>query len=1725
MEHPDDPPSPSMRRWPQRVGRGVVFGVAGLIGTLVVGIALLQVDAVGTSVVRAVGARFAPPGLSLEVERVSGSWLRTLELIDARLVDATGAPAFAIDSLRIEWHLPALLSRQVALTRLEAVGPEVHLVRSDLGVVGLRGATPAAPQSADTTASPWTVTVAGAHVAGFSGDLRGADQALPTLEWDEGAADVTDVHLGANLTARLQSLSIRAEAPAVAGAEAAGPLRITAAGSLVAGRLRLDTLMARGEEIGLWAGGEVALPEADGTPGPMSFNLVAEGFPLALLHGALGRTPDATARVDGTVGLSGTTHRPEADLDLRLRNGGHISGTASGALGEGPARIVAQLAVEELDPGRILADSAWSGRVDGRIDVALEGPELSRLSGRADFDVSTLEVVALPLDRLGMESVWVAGEAALDLRVEADLGTATLTGTARPLDSIPTYDLGGDVAMALRLDSVPPVAAAGRLQLSGTGITLDDARAVATLQLASLSAGGARLDTLDARASLADGSISWRLDGRDGATGTLRAAGVARPGTPTTLRVDSATVTDLDLADLLGEPAGSRIDARASGSVTLDDLRRADARFDLRVRQARWGTIRVDTTVAIGRLADGVVTSDLRVRSSAGMLAGALTARPFEATPRVDVDSLDFRDLDLGALADSAAASFSTRLSGRVTGRVEARSADEATAALALEIAPSSVNRQAVAGGAGQLRLNDGLVTADLTIELPDSGRVALEARARPFRDRPSVEVDALTFEGVDPFAFAGTAPGGMNARLTGRATGRAEGTDPSSFDGEMALELAASRFNRASITGGRIDASMRGGRWDAEGDIRLSDGRLTLDADGGLATDTATWALDLDLQSESPGRLVGARVEEGRIDATVHVDGRGFDPATLSARFSARADSAAFGDVQVDTLRLTGRLADGFAHIDTLTLRSNVADATGGGVVAFAPSAAPTAPDAAPLAGVSDLSIDVALRSLTPLETWVGIEPLGLGEGRITASVEGAPDALRWTAQARASALLLGGTELLGLEADATGSLDPGLVLSSFAGDLHLDRLTALGVDVQVSNMSAAWDGDDVSIEGDATVDDRRDVAFNLRADARGERPRATLERFDVRIDDDRWALTGSPTVAWGGGLEFDSLTLQSGDQLIGLDGRFDPAGTSDLSAQVEALRLGGLTDLLGYERLDGTLTSSFRLEGPADAPRVDGELQADLVWAGGGRSGVRAALTYDSLLLDVDARIEAEGGGELTVTGGIPVDLALTPTAEGDTTRLASATEGRVDLAIQADSFAIAWIEPFLDPATARGLAGRLEIDARVQGTQASPSLSGRARLRDGRLTIPTLGVTYDRAALDLALEGDRARIDSARVNTDDGTMTLTGGVNLPQLSLGEFDLEARLDRFRAVHNDAYRVRVSGTTELVGTTQAPRLEGDLQLVETDVYLDDAVPSGASVRPIELTEDELRELEEYLGFSVRTPEREPGALFELLTLDVAVSANRDTWVRQRANPQMEIQVTGDTRVTKQPGDSLHFDGQVEAVARRSWVEQFGRRFSIQEGVVELRGTAPETRVDVQAVYEVPSTTDGQAQASITLDVEGTLNDLSLTLGSEPSMENADIVSYLARGRPASSSLDMQGDDEGGGLRGIGSDFALGQVTGLVEGLAAEGVGLDVVEIQTDGLRGATLIAGRFVTPSVYVGFKQPVGRSPEEGSGGGGSFDQTEVELEIQALQWLLLNMEAGNSTISFLFRFRYAY
>ena len=106
----------------------------------------------------------------------------------------------------------------------------------------------------------------------------------------------------------------------------------------------------------------------------------------------------------------------------------------------------------------------------------------------------------------------------------------------------------------------------------------------------------------------------------------------------------------------------------------------------------------------------------------------------------------------------------------------------------------------------------------------------------------------------------------------------------------------------------------------------------------------------------------------------------------------------------------------------------------------------------------------------------------------------------------------------------------------------------------------------------------------------------------------------------------------------------------------------------------------------------------------------------------------------------------------------------------------------------------------------------------------------------------------------------------------------------------------------------------------------------------------------------------------------------------------------------------------------------------------------------------------------------------------------------------------------------MGAQVALSGLSQNLSSAAEEELGLDVFQIQQEGLHGMTLTAGRYVGSRVFLSMHLPIEL--------GGDVQQTpganlgpSFELEYVAQRWLRANVWGGNVPPRFTLRSRYAY
>lgn len=1626
---PDSPVHTGPRRRWWRALATAVLVLGGCFATFVL---LLQIPAVGTFTANQILAGVPSlPRASMRVKDARGSWITNLRLygFEMRRGDTL---LVAADTAYVRLRPWSLLIGRIDLTAVEMAGAEVG--------AGLFAPDPGARAEQPTPQDPlsWPDLLRGRFYGGpelhvgriVLRDLRyrgasATDSVARPLPRAEASLYAHDLRMGRRLAFTVDSL-VATYRPRDAEIRA---LRLSLAGSLDDGRLRLSDLQLRSDDSRITGDGILAIGAEDSL---LEVRLEVHAAALALsdLEPFFGDSLRAAFPLDGTVAI-----------DLTL------SGSSPQSLaGRFEARLErASVGTLELGATR-LAGTLADGVTNVRLDAAIEGAPLVVEGRIRPFEARPVYALDARMPHLPRQIPGVRGwsgfvrrapfalnlhvegsgyadaRAAFDAAARGPAGAVTLRGSidrrdglaweldSLVIDRLDVARLSGDslesfisaVArarggtrdgapwMRIAVDAGPSAYGARTLDSGRLRASLEDDRWGASLDFAT-SGGAFHADTM-----------IWRMDGPS----PFRAQGLRVRSLDLSMLTDGGTESDLN-ADLtlegrglaeLGDPRGP-LDALRSGRV------RANARVVLGASTLRGRALRGGVLSA--NLAGGRVTLEGDARSDAGWLRVAGEARPFDAAPHVTLREARFGEIDAGAWTDGGTA---TDLSGVVRGEARVDPAGRVRAEGRLRLDPSRAGPVDIAG-------------AELTAQSA-GGRTSVDGAIR-------THGGAIDFSLVDV--------------VSGPESGlRAEAGIP--------LGLLADLLDRDSL--------------ESEGSIRV---HVDVDRTQGVT---------------GRGTVTGrGRVADARLDS-------------LGVRFG------------FDRRRFT---------LDTLLLASNVVRARGQGHLALGDAAA------GPIDS-SRLHAEIELIDALPLDRILSPDSLSFGDGALTLDVAGAGRDRRVNVAGSVRWLQWNDLRIWNAEGSGRGLLGAEGGLDSGEVRIEAELVHAGDVSIGRSQVAATLDGDrtqfDATFEPDETH--RFHVAGAVSRDS--VETVARLDALEIDADTTRWTLVRPAHLRFAAQrLAVDELEVRSHSGRIAARGVLDRRGMQTFSAEVRNLDLGVINAWFERGGLDGTLDGAFALSGPATDAQGDGTVFLQLRSNGTAAGALRSVVDWDAGGLTFDGAFTAAQGESLSISGDLPLALSIAPPDSGARPAL-RVREGTVDVEIRAQRFPLPSLAPLLDPLGLRPVDGRLDVDMRLTGTSQSLRGDGRLAVAGGAVDLTAVGARFDEIELGGAMDGDRIIIEAFRTRAGKGRLEASGAVRLAALDRIEPDLEVRARRARLVDQRKMRLVASGDLTVRGTVDAPVLRGQATLSDSHYQLSSEDVTTAEAGEVELTAADLRMLQEHFVDVDATAEDPASAFYEAVDIDLDLTLGRDNWVRQSSAPRLAVEVTGDVRVVKRPGEELLLYGRLEPVASRGYIQQFGRSFDFSGGEVLLNGAMEDHRVDVQTSYRSRSGAPSSAESDIIvhLNVRGTPDALELELSSEPALSETQIVSYIATGRDPTAL--GAGDESGLGTSALARDIGLSQVSGPLEEVAQERIGLDVLQVRYDALQGATLVAGRYLDPTVYVGFRQPL-QYEDSSDDNTGHRLRTRFEIEYEAYRWLVLNLQGELASVRSFIRVRREY
>lgn len=1122
------------------------------------------------------------------------------------------------------------------------------------------------------------------------------------------------------------------------------------------------------------------------------------------------------------------------------------------------------------------------------------------------------------------------------------------------------------------------------------------------------------------------------------------------------LGLETLTVTELDLRLVERDGAWNLVRALAEETVeedsatteptrfTIDHFVVADARVRVRRADARWLVRRLRLR---GDLATGPDGTTLTLADASLSLARRritiheLTAA-LETTP---AGGVSIRDLHLRT--------DDSRLAGRAVVPADGAVDVELDAALAaaelrrlFDVTEPIADLRATVRAKGPRSA----LAVDATVAAAEA-KVALDGTLDLAADLPRYDLTARLAD-VDLAAVVG--PARPVTDLDGTLTVAGSGTDLATIAATVGVALRDSSIAGRPLASLDVDARLAEGTVRFEARTRTERGHA--EARGTVTPDAERYDVTVVADGLDPAPLAADPALAGSITGTLAVRGTGFVPAHADAAATLELAPSRIGELPIRSARGAAVVRSGRLTVERLVVDAPALTAEASGELALAGDPAST---------TGRLRYDVQVRDLRALGSVTGA-PDAAGTLGVTGTASGSLAALDLDAVVRGRELAYGTTRLGTLAATVgargVGGADGQASLTAKVGPVHAGGQVVPNADLRVAwrQTGPGRSTADVALDGRTREGARHEVA--ARVTVAPDVTRIEAETLAVAVGDDTWRAVGRPvlTLTPGGGIATDGLTLRSGASVLRLAGTARPAGASNLRLRIENLDVEDLEDALaGAEerRLAGTLRAEAVLTGTLAVPRLVVDARVDdlrigevpyagatvRVVAGPGRAEVAAALAQTA-------------GRALRLDAAMPVAFALSP--------FELRTTGPIDGTLAADAIDLAFVDA-LTPALA-DVGGTFAADLAIGGTPEKLALRGPLTITDGRARVPAVGLTYSDVDLAVRLDGQAVAVERLRVVSGEGTLAGSGSIRLGA-SGPELDVRIELTRFPLFGNQYGRGAASGWLWASGTLAAPVIEGS---VETDAFvlqIPETLPG--KVRPPDPTI-------EVIGPGA-PPTVQPAAaggeadapapdLFENVALTIQVQVPRNAWIRRS---DAEIELRGWITAWKKPGDDLKLSGDISVV--RGWFGFQGKNFDVTEGEVTFTGAGMNPNLHLVASHRA-----GEYTARVV--VGGTLEKPTLTLESDPPLPQADVLSVIVFGKPASEL--SSGESAGLGERAVG--IAAGYAASELRQSVAKALGVDTLEFSGGGsLAESEISAGKYVAKDVFVSLSHKFGEAVEE--------------------------------------------
>jgi outer membrane protein assembly complex protein YaeT len=402
---------------------------------------------------------------------------------------------------------------------------------------------------------------------------------------------------------------------------------------------------------------------------------------------------------------------------------------------------------------------------------------------------------------------------------------------------------------------------------------------------------------------------------------------------------------------------------------------------------------------------------------------------------------------------------------------------------------------------------------------------------------------------------------------------------------------------------------------------------------------------------------------------------------------------------------------------------------------------------------------------------------------------------------------------------------------------------------------------------------------------------------------------------------------------------------------------------------------------------------------------------------------------GGTLALNGDAPLNFALNGTANLDS---------------------LGQLSPDLF------LAGTVTVDARLTGTASDPRLGGEIRLDKLSANGVDLPVAIENGNGRIVLGGDRITLESFTAQANDGTLTAGGSMTLAGLQPKDWHFTLAANNVNVLYEGA-SIIANANLDLTGTADRQVLSGTVNIPEgeytTNLDFGSLAGGGGGGG---------------LSFGGGGGASSGGALgLPPVSLDLHINAPGTLLIRNQ-----QVNTVGSAALTISGTiNDPNIAGRVSVEG--GTIKLRNQRYDITTGTLDFPGGGSTPVVNLLTEADISS-------YHVYVGLIGPLDEMEITLRSDPDLPRADVLSLVATGHLDTSTLGSQ-DIVSSGIGAAASLLSQTFISAPTESL----LGLNQFQIdpvlQPNSNPAARLTIGKQITPDLLFTYSTNVGSEQDQ--------------------------------------------